>query len=151
MSTVLSIQVSSPLQPAKLETDFLCNEEWTADSEALLLQRVHEILAMIRNNGKSLRLNLEVEVGDPADAMFLIKKKIHHPSSQVTRQHKLSIREIEVLELIIQGNTNTEIAVKLFISYETVKSHRKHILTKTGARNTAALINYYHQAFSRNE
>ncbi len=49
--------------------------------------------------------------------------------------------------LIMQGFTNNEIAEKLFISYETVKSHRKHILLKTGAKNTAALINYYHQTF----
>jgi DNA-binding CsgD family transcriptional regulator len=47
----------------------------------------------------------------------------------------------------MQGYTNHEIAGKLFISYETVKSHRKHILLKTGAKNTAALINYYHQTF----
>jgi DNA-binding CsgD family transcriptional regulator len=45
------------------------------------------------------------------------------------------------------GYTNHQIAEKLFISYETVRSHRKNILTKTGASNTAALINYYHQTF----
>ncbi|MBL0133790.1 MAG: helix-turn-helix transcriptional regulator [Chitinophagaceae bacterium] len=47
----------------------------------------------------------------------------------------------------MQGHTNNDIAEKLFISYETVKSHRKNILEKTGAKNTAALINYYHQTF----
>jgi DNA-binding CsgD family transcriptional regulator len=45
------------------------------------------------------------------------------------------------------GYTNQQIAEKIFISYETVKSHRKHILEKTGAKNTASLISYYHQTF----
>jgi DNA-binding NarL/FixJ family response regulator len=47
----------------------------------------------------------------------------------------------------MQGMTNHEIADKLFVSFETIKSHRKNILHKTGARNTAALVNYYHHAF----
>ena len=59
----------------------------------------------------------------------------------------LTRREKEVLELIANGMTNNMIAEKLFISYETVKSHRKHILVKTAAKNTAALINYYHHTF----
>ncbi|MFZ0456799.1 MAG: helix-turn-helix transcriptional regulator, partial [Ignavibacteriaceae bacterium] len=59
----------------------------------------------------------------------------------------LSVREIEVLGLIMLGYTTKEIADKLFISYETVKSHRKNILEKTGAKNTASLINYYHHTF----
>ena len=147
MSTRLSIQVSSPLRSQLLETEFLCNEGWTADSEAILFQRVHEILSIVRQEGKSLRFQLEIEVADPAEAMFLIKKKLNHQTNAVIQQHKLSIREIEVLDFIMQGYTNTEIAEKLFICYETVKSHRKNILAKTGARNTAALINYYHQAF----
>jgi DNA-binding CsgD family transcriptional regulator len=65
----------------------------------------------------------------------------------VINHEHLSVREIEVLGLIMQGMTNNEIAEKLFISYETVRSHRKNILRKTGAKNTAALINYYHQTF----
>jgi DNA-binding CsgD family transcriptional regulator len=55
---------------------------------------------------------------------------------------------MEVLGLIMQGLTNQEIADKLFISFETVRSHRKNILLKTGSKNTASLINYYHQTFS---
>jgi DNA-binding CsgD family transcriptional regulator len=47
----------------------------------------------------------------------------------------------------MQGLTNVMIAEKLFISYETVKTHRKNILEKTGSKNTACLINYYHQTF----
>jgi len=127
--------------------EFMYNEAWTADSEVLLLQRLHEILTIVRDHGNSIRLNLELDVSDPGEAIFQIKKKLHHPKSNAIQHHKLSIREIEILGLIMIGYTNHQIADKLFISYETVKSHRKNILTKTGARNTASLINHYHQTF----
>jgi len=53
----------------------------------------------------------------------------------------LSKREKEVLELAKQGYTSKEIAGKLYLCIETVKSHRKHIIAKTGGGNMAAAIN----------
>ncbi len=52
----------------------------------------------------------------------------------------LTRREKEVLILIADGMTNNEIAEKLFISSLTVDSHRKNLITKLNARNTASLI-----------
>lgn len=52
----------------------------------------------------------------------------------------LSRRETEVLKFIADGFTNQEIADKMFISPLTVDSHRKNLLMKLNARNTAALI-----------
>jgi DNA-binding NarL/FixJ family response regulator len=49
-------------------------------------------------------------------------------------------REKEVLDLIAEGLTNNEIAQKLFISITTVDTHRKNLLTKFSAKNTASLI-----------
>lgn len=49
-------------------------------------------------------------------------------------------REKEVLWLIANGHTNHEIAEKLFISSDTVDSHRRNLLGKFNARNTAMLI-----------
>lgn len=49
-------------------------------------------------------------------------------------------REKEVLELIAEGMTNNDIAHKLFISSTTVDTHRKNLLIKLGAKNTASLI-----------
>lgn len=54
---------------------------------------------------------------------------------------KLSDRETEVLECIATGLTTHEIASKLFISKNTVETHRKNLLYKLKARNTAELIN----------
>jgi DNA-binding CsgD family transcriptional regulator len=49
-------------------------------------------------------------------------------------------REKEVLSLISEGLTNNQIATKLFISITTVDTHRKNLLAKFEAKNTATLI-----------
>jgi DNA-binding NarL/FixJ family response regulator len=63
---------------------------------------------------------------------------------QNSRRHlpPLTRREKEVLFLIAEGNTNTEIAEMLFISADTVNSHRKKLLSKLEVKNTAMLIKY---------
>ena len=52
----------------------------------------------------------------------------------------LSRREKEILHLILKEHTTQEIAEKLFISSGTVETHRRNMLIKTGARNTAGLV-----------
>ena len=54
---------------------------------------------------------------------------------------KISGREKEVLECIATGRTTHEIAEQLFISKNTVETHRKNLLYKLKARNTAELVN----------
>ncbi len=51
-------------------------------------------------------------------------------------------REREVLKLIVNEYTNQEIADKLFVSVRTVDAHRRNLLQKTGAKNTAGLVKY---------
>lgn len=52
----------------------------------------------------------------------------------------LTRREKEVLALIAEGYTNSEVAEKLFVSTNTVDTHRKNLLTKFDTRNTASLV-----------
>jgi DNA-binding NarL/FixJ family response regulator len=52
----------------------------------------------------------------------------------------LTRREKEVLVLIADGCTNGEIAEQLFIGVSTVDTHRKNLLLKMNARNTASLV-----------
>ena len=54
----------------------------------------------------------------------------------------LSGRETEVLELIAEGLTNTQVADKLFLSTHTITTHRKNIMSKLGVNNTAAMVMY---------
>jgi DNA-binding NarL/FixJ family response regulator len=49
------------------------------------------------------------------------------------RDEMLTAREREILQLLADGMSNADVAAKLFISQETVKSHVRHILTKLEA------------------
>lgn len=53
---------------------------------------------------------------------------------------KLSYREKEVLRLIADELTTKEIAANLFVTDHTIISHRKNLMNKLEARNTAGLI-----------
>jgi DNA-binding NarL/FixJ family response regulator len=85
-----------------------------------------ELLEAIRtvSNGKTF-MSFEVEQ--------ILKTK---PDSEIV----ITRREMEVLVLIADGMTNNEIAQKLFISITTVDTHRKNLLEKFSAKNTAELV-----------
>ena len=67
-----------------------------------------------------------------------LTQKIQESKQQVSI--KLTPREAEVLQLVASELTNQEIADQLFVSSTTVISHRKRLLQKFNARNTAGLI-----------
>ncbi len=52
----------------------------------------------------------------------------------------LTVREKEVLQLIVNGLTNAEIAKELFLSVHTIENYRDNILLKMEVKNTAALV-----------
>jgi len=54
----------------------------------------------------------------------------------------LSPRELDVLKLICEEKNTQEIADALFISYNTVETHRANILLKVGVKNTAGLVKW---------
>jgi DNA-binding NarL/FixJ family response regulator len=64
-------------------------------------------------------------------------------ADNIKDDYKLTPREIEIINLIAQGNTNKQIAHRLYISLNTVqKTHRKSILRKTKCSGTAGLTNF---------
>lgn len=58
------------------------------------------------------------------------------------RQHGLSPRELEVLQLICQGYANRAIAQRLKLSVNTVGVHRANIMSRLGVHKTAELVVY---------
>ena len=52
----------------------------------------------------------------------------------------LSDREMEVLQLLADGNTNKDIADKLFISTQTVKTHITHIFEKLAVKDRTEAV-----------
>lgn len=62
--------------------------------------------------------------------------------SQQNITEELSKREKEILILIAREYTAPEIAEKAFISLNTVNTHRRNLLSKLNAKNTAGLVKY---------
>jgi DNA-binding NarL/FixJ family response regulator len=52
----------------------------------------------------------------------------------------LTVREVEVLRLIADGLNTEEIGTRLFLSPNTIETHRRHLLEKLNARNAAELV-----------
>ncbi|MCW3126849.1 MAG: two component transcriptional regulator, LuxR family [Bacteroidetes bacterium] len=52
----------------------------------------------------------------------------------------LTRRELEIVKLIGEGYTTQQLAKELFISIETVRTHRKRILYKTKAKNMMTVV-----------
>jgi len=54
----------------------------------------------------------------------------------------LSTREKQILQMVVEGLSNQDIADKLFISIRTVESHKNHIMQKLGIKSLVELIKY---------
>jgi len=67
------------------------------------------------------------------------RKKSSSSQSQIV---ELTPREMEVLKLFAQELTAYEIAEKLNISYSTVETHRKHMISKCNVRTTVGLVKW---------
>lgn len=56
--------------------------------------------------------------------------------------HRLTPRELEILHLLVQGLSLTDIGKRLFLSVKTVSTHRTRLLAKLGVENNADLLRY---------
>jgi len=84
---------------------------------------------------------LQVAKGDyffPPTISAIIAQDIHKPKNELVIN--LSKREREVLNQIVNGYSNKQIATNLNISDKTVAIHRSNIIRKTNAKNTADLV-----------
>lgn len=52
----------------------------------------------------------------------------------------ITARELEILNLTAYEYSSKEMAIKLHLSCDTIKSHRKNIMTKLGVKNTAGMV-----------
>ena len=82
-----------------------------------------------------------IDIDELKETLLRLQKHITTPYSTIIENNTtLSPREIEVLELVLQGKTSQEIAESLYVSKSTVDSHRKNILKKTGASSISDLM-----------
>lgn len=54
----------------------------------------------------------------------------------------LSDRELEIIQFIAEGYTNSQIAAVLYLSNHTINTHRKNIMKKLNVNNTAGIVMY---------
>jgi DNA-binding NarL/FixJ family response regulator len=80
-----------------------------------------------------------------ADSQEKLISSMSNSDEEDTRNYdelaaQITQRELEILQLIALGLTSQDIATKLFISKNTVETHRKNMLAKLNVNNTAALL-----------
>ncbi|MBS1491230.1 MAG: response regulator transcription factor [Bacteroidetes bacterium] len=103
------------------------------------------------NHGADGYVMKNVSKEELTKAIFAITQGRHYLSHDANEKLKaeknrreqmpvLTVREKEVLQLIASGLTNAQIAEKLFVSVSTIDSHRKNLLAKLHANNTASLL-----------
>ena len=85
---------------------------------------------------------------------FLLSKRLYAPAAKrvlseqerfdrFAARHDLSVREREVLQLVLAGRSNREVAVELSVSESTVKYHVRNVLRKTGSHSRKELLATY--------
>ena len=103
---------------------------------------------ILKNAGKEEMMNAirTVANGDTYLSSQVSARLIDHITNPDKKQKQegipLTDREIEVLRLIADEYSNSEIAEKLFISIRTVDTHRRNLLEKLQVKNTAGLVKY---------
>jgi DNA-binding CsgD family transcriptional regulator len=92
----------------------------------------------------------EASVGDLSTAEIQLGGGPRRRSAQTLRpahgdclDAELTRRELEVLGMLAEGETNARIAQRLVVSQDTVKTHVKHILRKLGVHNRSQAVSRY--------
>lgn len=93
---------------------------------ALKTQTTQEIIEAIRQVLGGLRYL------PPTVSRDAVEAELGRPSAPLER---LTRREREVFELLIRGNSNDEVATRLFIARRTVETHRQRIMKKLSAHS----------------
>ena len=91
----------------------------------------------------------EVQKGNTFFSPSIAKRLGHHNQQSLDRKGRsktkvarLSSREVEVLQLVAEGEANKQIAAELGISIKTVEKHRDHLMRKLDIHDTAGLTRY---------
>ncbi|MEQ9412204.1 MAG: response regulator transcription factor [Cyclobacteriaceae bacterium] len=102
---------------------------------------------ILKNSGKSelIKAIETVYKGDTYFADEAMDSVMQGLRNNEINDSPLSSREIQIIKLIANQMTSTEIAKELHLSPMTVETHRKNILLKLGLRNVAGLIKFAFQ------
>lgn len=109
------------------DADILSAVEAGASGYLLKDAPPHELIAAVR----------AAAAGESALAPVIASRLLNRMRAP---QISLSSREIQVLELVASGRSNTDVAEELFVSETTVKSHLAHIFSKLNVTSRTAAV-----------
>ncbi|MEV6286108.1 LuxR C-terminal-related transcriptional regulator [Kribbella sp. NPDC051770] len=109
--------------------------EGAGDREGSVIE-ARLLRALAQGGSGKADLAVALELGTPAGYHQLFVDEGHRPTSDET----LSEREAEVLRLLATELTGPEIARRLFVSVNTLRTHTKHIFTKLGVNTRRAAV-----------
>ncbi|MES2702191.1 MAG: response regulator transcription factor [Bacteroidota bacterium] len=102
---------------------------------------------MVKNSGKQDFLQALHRITDGGtyysqDIIPIIYSQYQKEKQQDEELSHLTLREREILSLIVKELTSEEIGERLFISKKTVDNHRKNMLEKCNCKSTIGLVKY---------
>ena len=91
----------------------------------------------------AMDLNLAGAIRSVAAGKTVLDPQVEKPEQlKGEREAGLTTRELEILQHIVAGKSNKEIAVELYLSVNTVSVHRANIMDRLGIHKTAELVVY---------
>ena len=116
--------------------------------EKMIIEKIENFscrTSFIKDENISILMDIKISIiKDKFDDLigFLIVGKEVKELKQLKSYYKITDREVEVIQYVIYGLTNKEIAVKIGSTEATVKVHFNHIFDKTRVDNIVQLINF---------
>jgi len=121
-------------------------------STAVLMLSMHSESTWVRQaidagaKGYVLKNALELDLGSAirkiASGETVFDPQVEQRAELKGERHALTPRELEVLQMIVDGKSNKEIATALDLSANTVAVHRANIMNTLGIHKTAELVVY---------
>lgn len=146
----VKIEVIGP-SGLKEQEELLVSQEEIKGGTTASIDLFTDIIWIAHAQAVRVSLTIQVPGNKPADWGILLSAIRRQLKKTLSKNEfdGLTKREKEVCELLLHGYTSKEIAHRLFISLETVRSHRKNILFKMNARNIANLSQMVHPRYKR--
>jgi DNA-binding NarL/FixJ family response regulator len=157
-----AVEMTKSLEPRVVVLDYALQETNGAmvarqilaakPQTAILMLSMHAEPAYVRNSfeagalGYLLKNALDLELVDAirqvAAGKRVVDPRLPAGSETPAKPNKLTAREMEVLQHIVAGRSNKEIAGVLDVSVNTISVHRANIMEAIGIHNTAELVVY---------
>ena len=120
------------------EDESLLHEALRAGASGYVINRAEES-EILRAIHTAMRGDIYVH---PSMTRALLQQPVVTEHRRVSAVDALTPRELDVLRLLVRGNTNRQIAGLLGLSMRTVENHRANLMGKLGLMSRVELVNY---------